>query len=208
MFEWLTSQSGGLNVLINVGMLLVWLFYFQILFANFRDQKRPKILVNRGGGGGWDSRCLVTNMSEKSVYIYAAIVKVETGEDSWQTILTERRGIEEGRSAAESRERIGQGPLAHGEMIDLASYREMIALALGRDLAGEEAGEDAWREVDTVEVKVAAIYDSEDIIIGASRRFAVLEDGKLNPETIYTRQIRARRHRKVLADDLLQQIST
>ena len=35
----------------------------------------------------------------------------------------------------------------------------------------------------------------------------LIEDGKLNPETIYTRQIRARRHRKVLADDLLAQIT-
>lgn len=206
MPNWLVEHTSIFNIAINAGMLLVWLFYFQLLLVNYREQRRPKILINRGGGTGWDSRCLVTNMSEKVIYIYAAIVRVGAGDQHCQSVVTERRDIEENRSASESRERIGQGPLGSGEMIDLGSVRELIDLALSAE-PGREASPDA-AEIDSVEVKVAAIYDSEDIIIGASRRYAVCDDGRLDPEEIYTHQIRARRHRKVLADDVLAQVSS
>lgn len=205
MLSWLGSHAAALNLVLNAGILLVWLFYFQILLANYRNQKRPKILVNRGGGTGWDSRCLLTNMSEKVVYVYAVVARVECGGKPFQSVVTERRDVAENRSAAESRERIGQGPLGSGEMIDLGSIRDLVDFAVTEE-AGRQAADAG--QVDSVEVKVAAIYDSEDIIIGASRRFAVRDDGRLDPETVYTRQIRARRHRKVLADEVLRQIST
>lgn len=205
MLEWLNSQSGAFNVAINLAMLLVWLSYLQLLLASYRNQKRPKILVNRGGGTGWDSRCLITNMSEKAVYVYAAIIKVRGGGQHWQSVITERRGIGEASSAAQSRERIGQGPLGPGEMLDLGSIRELIDLALIAQ--GEQERKADPNKIDRLEIKIAAIYDSEDIIIGARREFEVLSDGRLKPAGIYTQQIRSRRQRKVLADDVLEQLS-
>lgn len=206
MLSWLDDQSSALNLLVNLGMLLVWLFYFQLLLINFRNQRRPKILVNRGGGTGWDSRCLVTNMSERVVYVYAVMVRVGIGEAQWQAIVTERRALGDEGSAASNRERIGQGPLGSGEMLDLGSFRELIEFAATAE-DGRRKDLDPAR-IDSVEIKVAAIYDSEEIVIGASRRFDVLDDGRLKPETLYTRQIRARRHRKALADEMLGDAST
>lgn len=206
MLSWLDDHSSPLNLLANVGMLLVWVFYFQLLLTNYRDQERPKLLINRGGGTGWDSRCLVTNMSQKVVYLYAVVVRVGIEDRHWQSVVTERRDLDGDRSAAENRDRIGQGPLGTGEMIDLGRIRDLVDLAATAE-TGDRKDLDPAR-IDSVEIKVAALYDSEDVVIGASRRFDVLDDGRLRPETIYTRQIRARRHRKVLADEVLEQIQT
>ncbi|MEX0760017.1 MAG: hypothetical protein WD100_10595, partial [Tistlia sp.] len=104
MLSWLADHTDPLNLLVNVGMLLVWLFYFELLLSNYRNQKRPKILVNRGAGTGWESHCLITNMSEKVVYVSAVIVRVGVGERHWQSVITDRRGLEDDSSAASNRE--------------------------------------------------------------------------------------------------------
>ncbi|MEX0760137.1 MAG: hypothetical protein WD100_11210, partial [Tistlia sp.] len=104
-----------------------------------------------------------------------------------------------------NRERIGQGPLGAGEMIDLGSIRQLIELAAPSE--GDEHPDLDPARIDSVEIKIAALYDSEDIVIGASRSFEVLDDGRLRPDEVYTRQIRRRRERKALADDVLGQLT-
>ena len=48
--EWLSSNSSAISAVTSFFTLLVWLFYAQLLYLNFRRQRQPKIIINRGGG--------------------------------------------------------------------------------------------------------------------------------------------------------------
>ncbi|ESR26608.1 hypothetical protein [Lutibaculum baratangense] len=50
MLQWINSNSGALDVIANIGMLLIWLVYLPLFLASYGRQRKAKILVNRGVG--------------------------------------------------------------------------------------------------------------------------------------------------------------
>src|SRR5690606_25677631 len=82
--EWMSQRQEFLNLLVNLGMLVVWIAYLQLFLANFRRQRRPNILINFGAGSGLSARCLVSNMSSEAIYIESIIAKLE-GDGTTQT---------------------------------------------------------------------------------------------------------------------------
>ena len=52
MLEFLSSHADVLNIVINTGMLLVWVIYLQLLLNGYRRQRSSSILITRGAGQG------------------------------------------------------------------------------------------------------------------------------------------------------------
>ena len=58
--NWIAEHSDLINVLSNIGMLVVWITYLQVFLAGYKRQRKATILINRGGGKGFGAHCLVT----------------------------------------------------------------------------------------------------------------------------------------------------
>ncbi|MEI4260550.1 hypothetical protein [Roseovarius sp. D0-M9] len=197
MWEWIAENSAGLNVVISVVTVFVWVGYFQLLFLSFRRQRRTRILINRGAGRGTDARCLISNMGAEPLYVISIIGTLEKGGTSMSAEISDLDSYEVGE-VSKSSEATNQGPLESGEFMDIGKFSALMARcarALG------ESEENVSERFDGLKLTVIAAYGADDLSVGATRRF-VLEtrDGwtKLDPERISTRQLRARRERREL----------
>ncbi|MEX1234654.1 MAG: hypothetical protein WEB56_06670 [Roseovarius sp.] len=197
MWEWIAENSAGLNVVISVVTVFVWVGYFQLLFLSFRRQRRTRILINRGAGRGTDARCLISNMGAEPLYVISIIGTLEKGGTSMSAEISDLDSHEVGE-VSKSSEATNQGPLESGEFMDIGKFSALMARcarALG------ESEENVSERFDGLKLTVIAAYGADDLSVGATRRF-VLEtrDGwtKLDPERISTRQLRARRERREL----------
>ncbi|MEZ0167285.1 hypothetical protein AB8841_01105 [Microvirga sp. TS319] len=182
-------------------MLLVWIAYLQVFVSSYRRQKRSNILINRGAGSGLEARCLISNMSAEVIYIESLIATVETAKGRWSCPVTE---VLEGRSDLDLKTR--QGPLQAGRLIDVGSFRSLAEPAL--QSGAEPQGADpsyCLENLVALEIKVIAVHGSEDLLAGAKRRFDLIrrEDRLLlRGHTVGTQQIRSRREREELRDDV------
>ncbi|MEX2644541.1 MAG: hypothetical protein WD270_13885, partial [Acetobacterales bacterium] len=50
--QWLTEHSSAFNVFINLGILLIWGFYLNLLVGSVRRARRCKIMISTGGRAG------------------------------------------------------------------------------------------------------------------------------------------------------------
>lgn len=204
MLSWLSQNAQGFNVLVNVGMLIIWLTYLQLFLAAYRRQRRANILINRGAGHGLDGRCLISNMSAEAIHVQSILAHVEADGRRWSLPVTDVATMEENAAGASQTTR--QGPLAAGEFMDIGSFRDVVRRVLKSGEGGHfrPTGE---AEVEVLEFHIVAIYSAEDLPVGARRRFAVsARDGELllRPETIDTVQIRSRRERQAIRSTLRQ----
>ncbi len=197
MWEWIAENSAGLNVVISVVTVFVWVGYFQLLFLSFRRQRRTRILINRGAGRGTDARCLISNMGAEPLYVISIIGTLEKGGTSMSAEISDLDSHEVGE-VSKSSEATNQGPLESGEFMDIGKFSALMARC-ARALGESEEG--VSERFDGLKLTVIAAYGADDLSVGATRRF-VLEtrDGwtKLDPERISTRQLRARRERREL----------
>jgi hypothetical protein len=53
------------------------------IVSSYRRQRRPKILINLGGGSTPDARCLIGDMSAEPIYVESLIITVETADRRW-----------------------------------------------------------------------------------------------------------------------------
>ncbi|MFC1457664.1 hypothetical protein ACETIH_13215 [Microvirga arabica] len=201
MWNWIASNHQVIGAMANIAMLFVWIAYLQVFVSSYRRQKRSKILINRGAGSGLEARCLISNMSAEAIYIESLIVSVETTDGHWSYPVTE---LLEGRSDLELATR--QGPLQTGQLIDIGSFQSLIqpVLRRGMGLDGTVAPSDLDNLV-AFEIKVIAVHGSEDLLSGAVRRFDVIRQQNrllLKGHAVATQQIRSRRERKRLEDEV------
>lgn len=201
MWTWIASNHQVISALVNIAMLFVWIAYLQVFVSSYRRQKRSNILINRGAGSGLEARCLISNMSAEAIYIESLIVSVETTDGQWSRPVTE---LLEGRSDLELATR--QGPLQAGQLIDVGSFQSLIqpVLQSGTGLGGAAASSGLDNLV-AFEIKVIAVHGSEDLLSGAARRFDVIRRQDrllLKGHAVATHQIRSRRERKRLNDEV------
>lgn len=206
MLEWIRNNHQIVSSVANVAMLFVWVAYLQVFVSSYRRQRRAKILVNRGGGATLDARCLISNMSAEPIYVESLIATVETADRRWSCPVTELHegGPKEGRSDLKLPTR--QGPLLSGRFVDIGSFRNLIepVLRTGTGRRGE-ASPDNPEDLVAFEIKVIAIHGSEDLLAGAVRRFDLVRQQDrvlLRGHGAGTEQIRSRRKRKRLHDDV------
>ncbi len=200
MLNWLEDNSAALNVLANFGMLAIWLVYLQLFLVSYRRQRKAKILVNRGVGSGIDAHCVISNMSAEAIYMQSILVTARAGREEWTApVASADSEEEEGRSNPARRDG-RQGPLAAGSFVDLGPFEKLMYQAVGQAL-GEATQLPELERIETIDVLVIGIYGSEDMLIGARRRFDVVGTGvtrRLRPQSVSTAQLGGRRNRAEL----------
>jgi len=200
MLEWISANSATLSVLISLATLAVWAIYLQLLLIAFRRQRKPKILINRGGGTNMSAHCLISNMSAEPIYVESIIVKLEMGSEEHSLPVTDiRQHQEEGREAAMLSERTRQGPLERGKFMSIGTFGSLIDRAVRQSGLSPEEYESLTEMFDSFELTVIAAYGADDLAIAAARRFNVRgsgEDRDLIPYTTDTHQIYQRRERR------------
>jgi hypothetical protein len=205
MIEWLKDNHQLITLGISASTLLVWVFYAQLLLLNFRRQRKPSLIINRGAGKGLSSLCLISNMSTEPMFINQLIVVIETSKGPLELDVTDIRHSIDDETAALPDLAIGQtthqGPLRSGEYIHVGTFQAMlvgVARRHGVELNGYRPVGDL--EFNAMEIRAVAFYGPERHPIGVLRRFKLADRGEpdcaLIPESPFTRQLLSRRHRR------------
>ncbi|AVX05156.1 hypothetical protein [Maritalea myrionectae] len=208
MIEWLFAHSRIINSATNIAMLLIWIGYLQVLVSSYHRQTRSKIMITRSGVDNLQSRCLVCNMSSEPIYLLSLMIELKTPDDLNSYPITEIEGFEKWDNPSDVDLWSRQGPLDPGKVRDMGSFKEMIAHALRYTKDTDMPDEADWPAIESLEIKVIASYGSENLPVGAKRRFDVKSDHQgwvLRPDAAVARQIRARGERKRLGT-LLEEI--
>lgn len=221
MLEWVANHSKTISAVASIGSFFIWLVYAQLLYHNFRRQRRPRVLINRGKSKGIDSLCIISNMSAESIFIEHIVAQLDTNCGSLLMDVTElernyQQGDEGGGNSDGDREwRIAdttrQGPLESGKFLHIGTFSEVIeriARRSGLDLEGHWPCHEQV-EFQRLTLRIIGIYGSEDHPIGVERSFKLRNDEgacDLLPEHWDSRRLSSRRQRHKLKK-LLQRMS-
>lgn len=174
LIDWLRNYKDPLTLLMNVGTLVVWILYAQLLLNNYQRQRRPRIIINRGAGKGIGSLCLISNMSAEPIFINQIILQLDTNKGRLWCDITdireERLGEVEQDLILQKATR--QGPLRTGEFTHIGTFSTLLkrmAASHNIELRGHEPAE-GW-SFKELEIRVIAFYGSDKHAIGARRAF-------------------------------------
>lgn len=192
MLDWLKEYSDVLNVLTNVTMILVWMIYLHLLLVAYRRQRRPKLLINRGGSHDVKAHCLISNMSAESVYIQSLVATLKNNDQEWTAAVTDIDELQ-AENIEHPRETTHQGPLAPGAFMDVGCFSNLIERAARKAGLSER---DIKEKVSGLELMVVAAYGADDMSIAAKRSFDLKDNDELTPQTVSSQQISSRRARR------------
>ena len=206
MLEWLQNNANIVNAATGAAMLVVWIIYLQVFLRGYLHQVRAKIVINRAVCTTLGAHCFISNMSSQAIYIEAVIVTLECGDFRVSVPATDIHTVDAERPSDPRRE-THQGPLHSGDKTWIGTFGELIQRIA--DSQGKTPDHfTASGETITIEVMVIADYLSEDLLVGARRRFIAEwkeETWLVRPDTVQTEQIRSRRKRRaierLIADD-------
>ncbi|GHB23008.1 hypothetical protein [Salinicola rhizosphaerae] len=199
MGQWLTSNSAAISAVTAICTLFVWLFYAQLLYLNFKRQRQPKIIINRGAGRGLDSRCVISNMSPEPIFIEHLIVVIDSDKGAISQDLIDleqgnHRDTGEGFSNLEEVTR--QGPMLSGSYSHIGTFSDILDRVLRyHQLSAGQVQVSDDRTLRSLELRIIAIYGSEDKPVGASRSFEISASDSeivLTPKSIDTRRYASR----------------
>ena len=195
--DWFTRYGTLISALTGVGTLVVWIIYLQVFVSSYRRQLRATLLITRGAGDDAEARCFVSNMSSGPIFVQSVMVTLET---EGATIVKPATDIHDIQAASQmsSLDRTRQGPLHPGQVKDIGSFNNLMSHGL-------EDANGCRVVVKAVLVEVLGIYASEDLPVGARRRFVLTRsrDGlRIRADSVETTQIRRRRERRNLLNDL------
>ncbi|QOR39527.1 hypothetical protein HNO52_14125 [Billgrantia diversa] len=224
MFDWLSQHGDKVSVLTDIGTLLVWVVYAQLLYFSFRRQRRPRLLINRGRKKDIDALCLISNMSAEPIFIQHIIAELVTSRGSVRLDVTdctetydEDDRKEEGVRSASSRsvypspmvqDGSHQGPLAPGNFVHIDSFGALTK-RLAYDGSFEMEGIRPRNGVifRSLTIRIICIYGSEDLPIGAERCFEFIEQQPecgLVPATWDTKRLSSPWQRRRLCREIRQ----
>ena len=202
--DWIAEHGDLLNVLANVGMLVVWVTYLQVFLAGYQRQKKATILINLGSGKGLQAHCLVANMSAGPIYIHALIAKLDGPAGTIACPVTEPDDAEQWQEPSELDLWTRQGPLESGKVRDMGTMQAMFDHVRAECASARDAVQ-VVTDAREIELQVVAVYGSEDIMVAASRRFLIVQaqNGlELQPLTLTAEQIRSKRARRRMIEML------
>ncbi len=206
MWQWLAENHLSLTVFANIGMLTIWLLYLGVFLRQYRRQTRPRILISRAAGNTLDASCFITNMSSDPVYLEAISVTLEGEDSTWTGTATDVRTPDGEQVPEDPRMRTHQGPIQPAGYFPIGTFRTLL------ERVGEVNPKLGASIMDNCDgsmlcIKVYADYASEDLIIGAERRFRLAGKGhecRVLAEGRTTRQIRSRARRRRAEAELQQ----
>lgn len=185
MLQWFSEYSDTLNVVTNVGMLLVWLAYLHIFLLLYRRQTTPTILITRGGGSTLDARCLLSNMSSDVIHLQSLVCTIDESGASGTTSVND---IDELSAKPAGYE--GRGLLKPGEWLDVGRFGDLLQLLRG--CSGKTPTAESSDSY--LRIQVVAAYGSEDLLVSAKRTFDIIQrdnGAHVRPRTVETEQVRS-----------------
>ncbi|MXO64422.1 hypothetical protein [Altericroceibacterium endophyticum] len=194
MLQWLNQYSGALNALFNLGMVTIWLVYFNLVVAAYKRQRQTKLIIDCVQHGEAQD-CVVINMSPEPVFLDAIVASVNHGDD--KTYLQPARHSDHTDKSHENSFRFGA--LQQGKMTNIGSFDEIL----------RESGISLDDGCQNLELTVVAVYGPEDLPVGCSRCFAIKRDEdtsklSVSAESSISNQIRSRKDRRKL-ENLLRE---
>lgn len=193
--EWLNDNAQAISAIASICTLFVWVFYAQLLYNGYVRQRRPRVIINRGKGTGVDAICLISNMSSEAIYVQHLVAVLHTQQQSYSLDVIEYQ--QRGSEQQEANYRTHQGPLASGDYLNIQSFGDIVNQV-----------KEYWEIDDSLlheqniqlEIRVIAIYGSEDMPTGASRSFNLDLDASPNrqliPASVDTDRLNSRGQRK------------
>ncbi|WP_407296499.1 hypothetical protein [Stutzerimonas zhaodongensis] len=203
MIDWLMKNQQLISLLISLSTLLVWMFYAHLLLRNFRRQRQPSLLINRGAGKGLGSLCLISNMSAEPMFINQLLVCIETSRGTLSVDITDIRQSMDDDVPPDLaiHQTTHQGPLSSGDFIHVGTFQGMVrrvAELNGIELQGHQPVGD-W-QFHTLEIRAVAFYGPERHPLGVLRRFCLGDltdpECRLVPESPFTHQLTSWRDRR------------
>jgi hypothetical protein len=210
MLEFLQANAPIVSAAASIGTLCIWAVYLQIFVGGHRRQIKPMLVINHGEGRALNAHCLVTNMSKDPVHIQSVVARVHANGKTYSAYITDAEDIRRSGVDTGWQRMTRQGPLQSGTMADMGTFDCIIDYA---EASALEAGENVIGKLDeaaeAIEITILGIYGSEDLLIGATRRFdlAMSKTGtRIRASEALTRQITRRRERKRLLKELNEQL--
>jgi len=206
--DWLLEHHGVVATLASVGTLGIWGVYLHLLLQSHRRQRKPMLLITRGEAQDLTARCLVTNMSQEAVYIQSVVVDLWCGDECHRAYITDAEDVRSAGNPTGWQRLTRQGPLTSGTMADMGTFDCIFDyLVQSVDEGHSFADSSLARKATACEITILGIYGSEDLLIGATRRFNLEGEGAamaLKPVSAGTRQIASHRERRQLSRELAQ----
>lgn len=193
--EWLNDNAQAISAIASICTLFVWVFYAQLLYNGYVRQRRPRVIINRGKGIGVDAICLISNMSSEAIYVQHLVAVLHTQKQSYSLDVVEYQ--QRGSEQQEASYRTHQGPLASGDYLNIQSFGDIV----NQVKEYWEIDDNLLHEQNIqLEIRVIAIYGSEDMPTGASRSFNLDLDASPNrqliPASVDTDRLNSRGQRK------------
>ncbi|WP_404463105.1 hypothetical protein LG331_10015 [Vreelandella aquamarina] len=193
--QWLNDNAQAISAVASICTLVVWVFYAQLLYNGYVRQRRPRIIVNRGKGIGMDALCLISNMSSEAIYIQHLVAVLHTRDGMYELDVVEYQ--QQSGDDEQACYRTHQGPLASGDYLHIQSFGAIVEQLTEHWQLDKHA---LKQQKPGLEIRVIAIYGSEDMPVGASRRFALNLSAnplhQLTPVKVDTQRMNSRRDRK------------
>lgn len=206
MTQWLLENHSVVASYATVGTLGIWAVYLHLLFQSHRRQRKPMLVITKGEAQDLTARCLVTNMSQEAVYIQSVVVDLWCGEDRQTAYITEAEDIRSAGNPTDWQRLTRQGPLPSGTMTDMGTFDRILDYVAGSGSEGPAFIQSKLAETATAcDISILGFYGSEDLLIGATRRFAFEGTGAemtLKAVSVETRQIASNRERRRLSREL------
>lgn len=196
--SWLSQNAEVITAFANVALVTVWVLYAQLIYYRYRIGRRPRIIIHQAQGFGLDSTCLVINMCQAPIHIIGVIATAHTKERSFTRQVDDYRRVSPEEQASQNIESIiKQGPLNEGEFITLGAYDDLLRegtphLFGDDDLLERETRQNYAERINALEIRVVAMFGTEDRPIGARRLFSIEpidHGGRLRPQTLSTKQM-------------------
>lgn len=200
MLQILNDHGQELNVIANFGILLVWLFYAQILLNGVLAERRPRLIINQSKGHDLDSEILVANLSQRDIFI-AKVLAVGTSESDCVThSITDADLHQEDDETGATKRATTQGVLAAGGYMHIGSFRR-----IARNASDGQEGIPQWHSLD---IRVLFFYGTYQRPLAAIREFNFEHNGGehylVQPDDAGTRLLRSRWHSRRVREWLQQ----
>lgn len=210
MTGWLIEHHAVIASYAGVGTLAIWGVYLHLLLQSHRRQRKPMLLISKDGSEGLSARCMVTNMSQEAVYIESVVVELRCGSDCTTAYITEAEDIRTAGNPIGWEKLTRQGPLKSGTMTDMGTFDCILDyLARSSDAGPVFLGSALAEDPHSCDISILGFYGSEDLLIGATRRFVFDGSGAeltLKTASVDTRQIASQRERRRLSRQLARKM--
>jgi hypothetical protein len=207
MWEWITANAKVLTLVTTAFTLVVWTVYGQLMAANDKRKRKPRLFVKQGSGHGLDSVCLVSNMSAEAIYIRCVLVSLRVGEQTYRDTIADADKPTNLDAEADPDQNPCQGPLKASETMNLGTFRSLVA-QIG-EAEGLDVDHDARlpiADLNSVTVTVVTAFGPEESTVGARRHFVVenhdQEPPMLHAEGAFTESLVGRRKVRPLKEAL------